>query len=67
MRLVEEDKIQHKIMKGKLDNYARMEKQIESLRIENKLLNDTADNSQLLKEQVCMTEYLSQHSQRQSE
>ena len=31
------------------------EKQIESLRIENKLLNDTADNSQLLKEQVCKT------------
>ena len=40
-------------MKGKLDKFARMEKQIESLRIENKLLNDTADNSQLLKEQVC--------------
>ena len=29
-----------------------MEKDIESLRIENKLLNDTADNTQLLKEQV---------------
>ena len=37
---------------GKLDNYARLEKDIESLRIENKLLNDTADNTQLLKEQV---------------
>ena len=44
-------------MKGKLDKFAKMEKQIESLRIENKLLNDTADNSQLLKEQVCMTEF----------
>ena len=44
-----------------------MEKQIESLRIENKLLNDTADNSQLLKEQVCKTEYLPQQGQRQSE
>ena len=54
-------------MKGKLDKFAKMEKQIESLRIENKLLNDTADNSQLLKEQVCMTEYLPQHGQRQSE
>ena len=54
-------------MKEKLDKFARMEKQIESLRIENKLLNDTADNSQLLKEQVCMTEYLPQHGQRQSE
>ena len=53
LKLVEEDKIQHRIMKGKLDKFARMEKQIESLRIENKLLNDTADNSQLLKEQVC--------------
>ena len=54
-------------MKGKLDKFARMEKQIESLRIENKLLNDTADNSQLLKEQVCMTEYLpQQNGQRQS-
>ena len=54
LKLVEEDKIQHRIMKGKLDKFARMEKQIESLRIENKLLNDTADNSQLLKEQVHM-------------
>ena len=27
-------------MKGKLDKFAKMEKQIESLRIENKLLND---------------------------
>ena len=53
LKLVEEDKIQQRIMKGKLDKFARMEKQIESLRIENKLLNDTADNSQLLKEQVC--------------
>ena len=52
LKLVEEDKIQHRIMKGKLDNYARLEKEVESLRIENKLLNDTADNSQLLKEQV---------------
>ena len=52
MKLCEEDRIQHRLMKGKLDNYNRMEKAIESLRTENKLLNDTADNSQLLKEQV---------------
>ena len=52
LKLCEEDRIQHRLMKGKLDNYNRMEKAIESLRTENKLLNDTADNSQLLKEQV---------------
>merc|ERR1719266_2500141 len=52
LKLSEEDRMQHRLMKGKLDNYNRMEKTIESLRIENKLLNDTADNSQLLKEQV---------------
>ena len=54
LKLSEEDRMQHRLMKGKLDNYNRMEKTIESLRIENKLLNDTADNSQLLKEQVPM-------------
>ena len=52
LKTVEEDKIQQRIMKKKLDNYARMEKSMSTLKNENKLLNDTADNSQLLKEQI---------------
>lgn len=52
LELTKDDRVQHKIMKDKLDRFAKMEKNIENLRIENKLLNDTADNSQLLKEQL---------------
>lgn len=47
-----EDRIQHRIMKEKLDAFARMENNIENLKVENKLLNDTADNTHLLKEQL---------------
>ena len=51
LRSVEEDKIQYQMMKEKLQNFARMERELVKLREENHLLKETADNSKLLKEQ----------------
>ena len=51
LQAVEEDRIQQRLMKDKLNNYAKLERELSKVKEENQLLKDTADNSKLLKEQ----------------
>lgn len=52
LQALEDDRLQHKIMRNKLDKHATLEKEVDHLRLENKLLNETADNATLLRQQI---------------
>ena len=51
LQAVEEDRIQQRLMKDKLNSYAKLERELAKVKDENQLLKDTADNAKLLKEQ----------------